>query len=1084
MPRIFISYRRDDSAAHAGRLYDWLAGHFGQSQVFMDVDAIQPGLDFVKVVQEAVSVCDGLVAVIGSGWLQVSDAGGARRLDDPTDLVRLEIATALERGIPVIPVLVQGARMPREADLPIGLTDLAYRNALEVSDARFRADVERLVEALEAHTQDRLADTVFVEPSQLTSSTFVGRDREMGELYKALEETLAGQGRLVMLVGEPGIGKTRTAQELASRAERRGAQVLWGRCYEEKGAPPYWPWVQPIRSYVQQCELEQLRSEMGPGAAAIAEIVPELRQKLPGLESPPAIEPEHARFRLFDCITSFLKNAAQSQPMMVVLDDLHWADKPSLLLLQFLAQEMAGSRLLVVGTYRDVELSRQHPLSETLGQLSRSSAGGFQRVLLRGLDQEDTARIIEVSAGFEPTTGLVEALYTHTEGNPFFMTEVIKLLSESGGLTAENIGTPEGLRIPEGVREVIGQRLNRLSEHCNEVLTTASIIGREFEFRLLSGLSGDGTDDRELEALEKALEEALAARVIEEPPETTGRYQFTHALIQETLSQELSTTRRARLHGRIGQALEELYGANAQAHTAELAYHFAEAELILGPTKLVRYSLLAGEQALASHAYEDALTHFERGLVAREITPSGTERASDEETAALLFGLARAQSATLEQYQLTEAFANLSRAFEYYAQVGNVLLAAAAAEFPITNLPSRIPGLADLMSRALTLVPADSHEAGRLLSRYGGILGAAEGDYEGAQQALGKAIAIARREGDVVLEVQTLAYAAVVSAQNLRWQETVDNGLRAIELATGDENSYSEFASRYWTTVSLLNMGDLEAARTHALFLRDLAERRSTPRLLARFIIQLISHLSCLEGDWKEGREFNDRGLEMSPGEPGLLGIRGLLEHETGESDQGEVYVERLLEAMHRAGPNQLQGFARASLVITAIARITSVPDRLEIAGAAAESVLSDQIVALQYAITAKAGLALLAVQKGDRSAAEEHQAYFLGQRGTMIGTAVSVDRLLGLLSETMGELDQSTKHFEDALAFCRKAGYRPELAWTCCDYSDALRERDGDGDRAKAMSFLEESLAITSELGMRPLLERVRSRLDILKAG
>jgi len=145
MPRIFISYRRDDSSSQAGRLYDRLEGHFGQGQVFMDVDAIQPGRHFVEVVQEAVSACDALIAVIGSDWLQISDASGARRLDDPSDMVRLEVATALERGIPVIPVLVRGAQMPREGDLPVGLTDLAYRNALEVSDARFRADVERLI---------------------------------------------------------------------------------------------------------------------------------------------------------------------------------------------------------------------------------------------------------------------------------------------------------------------------------------------------------------------------------------------------------------------------------------------------------------------------------------------------------------------------------------------------------------------------------------------------------------------------------------------------------------------------------------------------------------------------------------------------------------------------------------------------------------------------------------------------------------------------------------------------------------------------------------------------------------------------
>ena len=201
------------------------------------------------------------------------------------------------------------------------------------------------------------------------SRVFVGRQREMAELRAALDAAMSGHGRMVMLVGEPGIGKTRTAQELAALAEERGAQVFWGRCHEEQGAPPYWPWVQPIRTYVQQAGAEQLAAEMGPGAADIAEIIPDVRGKLPDLETPRALEPGPARFRLFDSITTFLKNVAQRQPLMLVLDDLHWADRSSLLLLEFLAQEMGNSPLWLIGAHRDVELSRAHPLIPTLLRL-------------------------------------------------------------------------------------------------------------------------------------------------------------------------------------------------------------------------------------------------------------------------------------------------------------------------------------------------------------------------------------------------------------------------------------------------------------------------------------------------------------------------------------------------------------------------------------------------------------------------------------------------------------------------------------------------------------------------------------------
>ena len=449
----------------------------------------------------------------------------------------------------------------------------------------------------------------------------------MGDLKACLEDALSSRGRLVTLVGEPGIGKTRTAQELATYAGLRGAQVLWGRCYEEQGAPPYWPWVQAIRSYIRDVDPEQLRSDMGAGAAEIGQVVSDVRDRLPGLEAPPQLEPEQARFRLFDSITAFLKNVGRRQPLVLVLDDLHWADHPSLLLLEFVARELSNARLLIIGTFRDVELSRQHPLSRSLGELTRERL--FQKVLLRGLDQEDVGRFIELASGITPPRGMVEAVHRQTEGNPLFVTEVVRLLVQEGELTREGVRQRDSwsVRIPEGVREVIGRRLDRLSERCNETLTIASVVGREFTLEQLSPLIEDISADMLLEVLD----EALSARVIEELPRAVGRYQFTHALIQETLAGELSTTRNVRLHARIAEALESLYGDNVEAHAAELAHHYVQAERVLGSEKLVHYSLLAGERALATYAHEEALAHFQRALASKEGQPT------DAETAALLF---------------------------------------------------------------------------------------------------------------------------------------------------------------------------------------------------------------------------------------------------------------------------------------------------------------------------------------------------------------------------------------------------------------------------------------------------------------
>ncbi|MCH7625695.1 MAG: AAA family ATPase, partial [Chloroflexi bacterium] len=293
----------------------------------------------------------------------------------------------------------------------------------------------------------------------LAGGVFVGRQAEMGQLKAALEDALSGRGRMVMLVGEPGIGKTRTAQELATYAGLRGCQVLWGRCHESRGAPPYWPWIQVIRSYVREHDPEQISTEMGSGAADIAEIVSDVRERLPGLQPAPKLDdPEQARFRFFDSITAFLKTASSGKPLVIILDNLHWADKPTLLLLEFLAPELANSRLLVIGTYRDADLSRQHPLSETLGELTRERL--FERVLLRGLSRQDVNRFIEMVSGITPPRGLVQAVYTQTEGNPLFVTEVVRLLVQEGELTAERAKERDSwdVRIPEGVREVIGRR--------------------------------------------------------------------------------------------------------------------------------------------------------------------------------------------------------------------------------------------------------------------------------------------------------------------------------------------------------------------------------------------------------------------------------------------------------------------------------------------------------------------------------------------------------------------------------------------------------------------------------------------------
>ena len=348
-------------------------------------------------------------------------------------------------------------------------------------------------------------------------------------------------------------------------------------------------------------------------------------------EPPGRRDPESAEFLLFDAFTQFVRGQAEHQPWVIVLDDLHWADEPTLQLLLFMARALSTMPVLIVGTYRDTELTRTHPLSETLAELNRE--GGFQRIVLKGLTSEEVTSYVRKRASVEPSPALLSRIVEETEGNPFFLSEVVNLMVEEGTLENDSVSD---ISLPDGVREALGRRLDRLSADANELLQMAAVVGREFAYDTVA-LLGDRDDDWLL----GRLEEGLAARVIEES-DRPGRYAFTHALMQETLLDELSLTRRVRLHGQVGEALERRWGDGASEHPALLALHFALSATLSAEheEKARRYLRLAGRQAEERNAWADAVQQYER-LLAVE-TPDG-ERASTN--ARLLVDLGRTRIA-------------------------------------------------------------------------------------------------------------------------------------------------------------------------------------------------------------------------------------------------------------------------------------------------------------------------------------------------------------------------------------------------------------------------------------------------------
>jgi DNA-binding CsgD family transcriptional regulator len=909
---------------------------------------------------------------------------------------------------------------------------------------------------------------------RLSQEVFVGRRGEMEVLQAELEEALLGRGRLVMLVGEPGIGKTRTAQELSTHAILRGAQVLWGRCYETPGAPPYWPWVHVMRGYIQDKDAGVLQDMLGREATVMAEMVPEVRQLLPDL--PPLLplaDPEQARFRLFDAVTTCLKRVAHEQPLVIIIDNLHWADWPSLLLLEFLTRQIGSSPLLVLGTYRDIEVSRRHPLTETLGELTRDRL--LQRIQLRGLSREDVGHFIASAAGGAPPQDLVGAVHRQTEGNPLFVTEVVRLLAQEGELSPEDSRQQRllGLKIPEGVREVIARRLNRLSQLCNDMLGIASVLGREFALEELRCSLDEPLRGRHLEALD----EALAARIIEESPETLGRFQFTHVLIRETLYDELTMPRRAGLHRRIGEGIEALYQSGLESHLARLAYHFGEASQTGEADKALAYAERAGARANALLAFEDAINHYERAIrVLDARQPVDAARRCE-----LLLALGEAQSQAGEYPQAMETFL---RAADVAKALGSLQAQGRAAlGFEDSSWRPGLPGdeavrlIEDTLS---ALGEGDSELKARLLAALSRAL-IFSGGLERAEITGQRAVQMARRIGDPATLAATLrgSLSARWRPENLAARlEAASEVIRLAEKA-GDRGQVLEGMS--WRLFDLIELGDLAAVDAQLEAHTRLAKALRQPFYLY-VNVNFQAMQAIFEGRFAEGERLSQEALAIGQRLRGQdsLGVFAV-QMFTLRREQGR------LQELAPAVRHFVQVSPESSRWRPGLALIYTELNLKEEAWAEFETLAAHDFADIPRDgmwLTCMAYLAEVCAFLGDaRRAAILSQALLpYARRNIVVGTTVAcfgaACRYLGMLAATMHHWEEAAGYFDDALEMNARLGAKPWLAHTQHQYALMLLARGQPGDQARAVSFLDEALRLSRERGMHSLEARVTTLL------
>jgi hypothetical protein len=688
---------------------------------------------------------------------------------------------------------------------------------------------------------------------------FVGRTAERALLAAAWKEAATGGRRVVLVSGEPGIGKTRLAREVALAAADQGAVVLLGGCDEGLGAP-YRPWIEALGHLVANVPAPLLES-LGPRRLAdLARVVPAVSDRVPGIVIADATDAETERYLFYASVASLLGAATGVGPIVLTIDDLQWSDRQSLDLLRHVVAAQECHSLLIVATFRDADVGSDHPLADVLAALRREP--DVTRVALSGLDDQELVALLDTAAQ-EPLgdagAELARALYRETDGNPFFAWEVMRHLAETGWAVQDQRGhwvsrDLDDLSLPESVREVVGRRVARLGPETNEVLAVAAVLGADFDLAALAGTLGHDDVDV-LARLERAEQAGLVRSV------AAGRFRFGHAIIRHTLYDQLNPTRRALVHRRAAEAIESL--APGRARTAELARHWAAAVTQADPDKAITYSRRAGDEALASLAPDQAAEHYRRALDLLD----GTNDPDDAVRCELMCCLAEA----LCQSGDPAYEAHAMRAARLAQRLGNndLLVRAALVHYRVSS-SAYDPERYTVLEAALDAAgPGDSGARVQLLAELSMQLTFVDGPRAISLGA--EARGIARRLGDRRLVLHTLA-----NRYGWLWDvDTLDNALECVRLAEELDDPVGMALACQNLYQDAITIGDrLHAQEALPLFERAVA-RAGRPD--AHWILAYYrADWACLEGRLDESELLIEEAWDLAQrtGQPGALLVR------------------------------------------------------------------------------------------------------------------------------------------------------------------------------------------------------------------
>jgi tetratricopeptide (TPR) repeat protein len=1034
---VFVSYRRDDASGHAGRLADGLVRRFGADSVFLDVDSIEPGTDFVDALMGALACCRVALVVIGPAWLDAA-AGEVRRLEDPDDFVRMEVEQAIAGGLRVVPVLVGGAVMPAAADLPAALQGFARCQAYELGDRAWSASSVVLFDAIEqwlTRAQSQVASSPMWSPQsvELAPSLAAAREAPMvgrDELLAELDASAApSQPRLIALGGEPGAGKTRLAAELAARAHERGATVLLGRCHED-GVRPYEPFAEALAQLVRGIPVEKL----GSFADRLARLLPARGDERDARRA--RLPPEgDDRIDLFDAVGELFALVADERSCVVVIDDLQWATLPTMQMLQHLLRWPEPVALTVVATYRDTELAANPTLAELVG----TPGEAVRRVRLSGLTADDVSSLAP-----ELDSSSVASLTQRAAGNALFITQVLRQAQADGGLDDVSMA----------IGDVIAARLRRLDAATIEVLETASVLGTTFEMPVLEQLL-------ERELLDE-VDATLAAGLIVEGDSARAEYAFVHGLVRDVLYGRLSSARRSRMHARAGDALALAPSADA---AAAIAHHRIAAGPYADVPKACSAAIVAANAALASLVPEEAVAILDRAI---RLTELGGDRWLRERIELRIVLAEALYDSTDEAGERSVANVAAVEA----RRLGDGKLFAKTAVTRSYGSASEADDLLalELLTEALERLPDDEVALrSQVLVMLGTVRIFSFGDRVGADAALEEGMRLAREAADpwVMAEVCPPALAQT-------------GGLPDLDLRRGIVEEFDTALQAIGRTDPSVEMERLQIeVEGGELGWRSTFERlRSGPHTRARRTRLVIARVEAMVDLMQGSFEDVERRATWVIENAGSLSIYMtiamlqifLLRREQGRFDE----IAPIAESIIAESPG-LRAFDAA----IALALLES-GDRVR-AGERLRGLTDDRDVRIPRDSTWSSGLFVMsecAARLDDQRLASliaPKLAPYAGQlivAGPLGGVLGAADRALGQLATVLGHQIEAIGHLTRAIELEERMGARPLAARTQYWLAAARLARGDDGDAERAAGLLGVVVGEAEVLGM-PKLEQ-----------